>query len=740
MEKHNKAGMLLALACLAVPAQAAQYELLHDSSKIKVDGQLDEAVWQQATQINLAYEAYPNHGDPARIRTEAFLYEDGEYLYIAFKAYDDNPELIRSAFRPHDGLFQDDNVGIIIDTFGAQRTGFEFFVNPYGAQADMLMDDNDGWSEDESWDAIWDSAGQITEFGYQVEVAIPFKALRFPETGQPQTWNIALWRNHPRDIKSSATNFPRDRDSKCSICQFDQIRGFNNIKQGHNLQLTPTLTLGRADSKNAQGDWVNGDAESDVGLDIRWGMTQDIVLNATINPDFSNVEADDGQLDINKTFALFYNEKRPFFLDGSDYFSSNQLNLVHTRNIVDPDVGAKITGKINSHSFGVMMADDKRTDFLLPFSESSDIVQLDSASKSFVGRYKSDVGERSSAGVLLTSRSADDYRNDMLAVDGVYNISDAHQITYLVARSESDNPLQVQQDYGLAAQQTDNAVSLNYQYFTGDDNIYVEYNRIGQDFRADMGFVGQSDYQKLVVGGGHNWYLKDNKTVNRVRINGDWDKTYRLSDDQLLEQEIEGYINLWFNSYSAFVSAGVLARERHYAGELFDEYKVSTWLEGRPIADLYVSLYVSHGDSIDYDNVRLGQNWYVESVINWQISDEWELLVGNYYDTLDIDGSNLYNAYLADAVLSYQFDMRNQIRLNVQYTHINRTPGLYLQPEDYADSESYVQTQLLYSYKVNPQTLIYVGYGDFGLDTAESNGYRRTDRQVFAKFSYAWQY
>ncbi|MCP4989245.1 MAG: hypothetical protein GY928_25265 [Colwellia sp.] len=152
------------------------------------------------------------------------------------------------------------------------------------------------------------------------------------------------------------------------------------------------------------GEWENGDIEVEPGLDVRWGLTQDIVLNATLNPDFSQVEADAGQLDVNNTYSLFYPEKRPFFLDGASYFDTANFNFVHTRNIADPDGGLKLTGKTDGHSYGLMVANDNNTTFLMPGNQGSDTAELEESSNIAIGRYKVDVGERNNVGVLMTHR------------------------------------------------------------------------------------------------------------------------------------------------------------------------------------------------------------------------------------------------------------------------------------------------------------------------------------------------
>ena len=334
---------------LAAESVKKSYQLSSLKQEIQIDGIMDEAVWQDATKMMLSFENNPGEGVIAPVKTEIFFFENGDAFNVAIIAYDPEPEKIRASFRDRDTLGSDDNVGIIIDTFNDERSAYQFFVNPMGAQADMRMSDTDGWDEDDSWDAIWASAAKITDFGYVVEMSIPFNALRFPETDGALTWNIAGWRNYPRDVMIEMATYQDDRNISCNICQFDRLTGFEAIEAGNNFQLTPTLTVSRQDQKpqraqimasgevdednTVPGDWQTGDIDVEPGFDLRWGITQDMVLNTTINPDFSQVEADAGQLDVNNTDSLYFDEKRPFFLDGASYFDTTRLNFVHTRNI-----------------------------------------------------------------------------------------------------------------------------------------------------------------------------------------------------------------------------------------------------------------------------------------------------------------------------------------------------------------------------------------------------------------------
>ena len=187
-----------------------------------------------------------------------------------------------------------------------------FFVNPYGAQMDLLFDESTG-NEDDSWDAIWYSEATIDENGYSVEMRIPFSNLRFKSSDQIKTWGMEAIRVHPRDQRRVYSNNKRDRNRNCTLCQIDKVQGFKDAKQGNQFELNPVLTIGKGETRNALGEFESNGTNYEPGLNVRWGITPSLTLDATINPDFSQVESDSAQLSVNETFALFFDEKKTFF-------------------------------------------------------------------------------------------------------------------------------------------------------------------------------------------------------------------------------------------------------------------------------------------------------------------------------------------------------------------------------------------------------------------------------------------
>ena len=738
----TSAMLLLTHSVFTVHAQPRQnYQLPNFSASINIDGALDEDIWQSALVIDLAYENRPAEGDAAPVKTQMLLFENSQALHVAFKAYDPDPNNIQAVLRDRDSLWRDDHVGIVIDTFDDERSGYEFYVNPLGIQADLTMDDSNGWDDDDSWDAIWDSAGQITEFGYVVEMVIPFNALRFPERDGRLTWNIAGRRIYPRDVRYHLESFKYDRNLKCNLCQFDQLTGFESVKAGNNFQLTPTLTVSRFDEKpDVPGDWQEGNIEVEPGLDVRWGITQDMVLNATINPDFSQVEADSSQLDVNNTFSLFFPEKRPFFLDGASYFDVAEFNFVHTRNIVEPDYGVKLTGKTDNHSYGVLVANDKHTNFLIPGALGSDIAELTQESDVALARYKVDIGNRHNVGVLMTNRSGDEYRNTLASIDGNYWFSYTDSLRVNVAFADTQNPDSVQNDFELDEEQKDHAYSIRYGRNTRDYNLRASYRNVGEDFRSDLGFVSKVDFERAVLGGRYTWYGEKDNWFHRWGVFGDWDATYDQAGN-LLEREYEIHGNLQGQS-QFFTNFGVVTRERLFDDQYFDETQFTMYAELTPIAGLELANFIRIGDQVDFANTQLGEAIVLEPRILWDVNQHLKLDIAYNFFELDVDEGRLFTANQMDFRVNYQFDLRSIIKLVVQYTDIDRNVDLY-QYDNLDDrpeaTERFFSTQLIYSYKINPQTLFFIGYSDGGFQDDSLENLERNQRSVFTKFSYAWQ-
>lgn len=718
-------------------ADKLNYQLAHINKNIDVDGVLNEPHWQEATRVAVNYQDEPNEKGTPPVKTDAYLYDDGHNLYVAFVAYDPEPSKIRAALRDRDTLWQDDNVGLVIDTFNDERTGYEFYVNPLGAQGDIRMTDTDEWVSDLSWDAIWDSAGTINEQGYVVEMRIPFKALRFAQNQADSTWGFSMMRNYQRDVLYQLSSTGFDRDIKCSLCQFDKITGFNNLAPSKNLQLTPTLTALRNDQKTqVPGAWDNGDVNTEVGLDLRWGITKDAVINATINPDFSQVETDSLELDVNTTYSIYYAEKRPFFLDGASYFKSNLFELLYTRTIAEPNIGAKLTGKTDSHSYAVMFADDDNSNVLLPSNQGSGFASLNDKTKAAVARYQYDIGQQGTVGVTSTHRESSDYHNTVLSVDGSYWFNQSDTLNYQIAHADTNNSKFLVDNYNLAESQSDMAYALKLTRDKRDYKLYATYDNIGEDYRTDLGYQEKVDYEKVGFGGGQTWYGDEHDMLTTWSYTADWDKTWAQNGD-LLEEEYEGYMTFQGQKQSIF-EVGLLNRYENYNGNFYNQNIGYIYTGFRPTKDLRLSLYAEYASRIDYTNEQLGDVLTTQSQAVWDINNHWQVDVRHNYSHLDdYQGRRVFTANLVDFRLYYKFSMRAMLKLILQFEDIDRNEDAYFYQVSEINKD--YGSQLVYSYKINAQTLFYLGYSDKGYQDDSLKSIERDQRTFFTKVSYAWQ-
>jgi len=714
-----------------------------------IDGDISKNEWKSASQVDLAYETSPGDSVEAPVKTTVYMMEDGENIYFAFKAMDPSPEKILAFIQERDGIFQDDFVGVIIDTFNDERKGYEFFVNPMGSQGDLTRDDTQNQQEDSSWNTVWDSAGKVVDDGYIVEMAIPFRALRYTSDLDMQTWGIEFLRIYPRDSRTVLSDRTNDRKLNCSLCQANKLKGMPTLKaSGTNIDVIPTVTYVKNEEREMVPitSWEEVNNNTDFGVDFRWAITEDWILNTTINPDFSQVEADAGQLDINTTFSLFYPEARPFFVDGADYFRTMN-RVVHTRNIADPDYGFKVSGKSDGYSLGVIAASDESTSFLVPSSQGSYLVNLENeSSEVLIARGQKDIGEKSNVGLLVTNREATDYKNQLLSIDGQYYFTDKDILRYQYMHSNSDNPESIRFDDDedlLATTQSDDALSLSYRHNEKNYSLKASYNDFGKDFRADMGFIGKVDYKKLMLGGEYFWYGEKDSKWTRWGFFGDWDKTEDLTG-LLLEQENELHFTL--RGPMQFVTNfGFVDRKKYYDGEYFTQLNFMMWAEFKPLAGIFIGNWFQVGDGIDYTHTQSGDSLFVETYFEWQINKHFNVDIARTLQTLDITGGQLFKAELYDIRLAYQFSHRSRLSLTLQTININKNVNLYESNQDTdpdndeLSNSKNLGTQLIYSYKINPQTLAYVGYSDNALENEDVQSLQKTNKAIFAKFSYLWQ-
>jgi hypothetical protein len=719
----------------AAPSQATVYEIRRADSRIVVDGVLDEPAWEAALTLRLEVETRPAENGTPPVATECLVTYDDDRFYAAFRAFDPEPEAIRAHLQDRDTIFGDDLVGIKLDPFNDERRAFQFFVNPLGVQFDSLQDDVSD-SEDLSWDVIWSSLGRITAEGYVVELAVPFHQLRFPKGAGVQTWGFDAVRFYPRSQSHRIALQPVDRDIQCQLCQMSKVRGFEGITPGRNVELVPTITSGRTDERAdfPDGALTEGPIDSELGFTGRWGMTPNLTLNLALNPDFSQVEADAAQLDVNNRFALFFPEKRPFFLEGADLFST-PFDVVFTRTVADPSWGAKVSGKQGPHAMGVFVARDELTNLIFPGSTGSRSTSLDLESTAAVLRYRRDLGAASALGLLVTSREGDGYSNRVTGIDGLWRFgeSDSIRLQSLASRTEypPDVALELEQPSGGFGGQ---AHRISYEHDAREWDWYAEYTDVGRGFRADMGFMPRGDYTFLLGGLARTWWGGEDDWFTEIRLGGDWDLTEDQSG-QMLEREFEVELEVAGPRQSRY-ELGMGSRDQVFNGVTFaGQTFFDTWVEARPTGGFWFGMFVGYGDAIDFANTRPGTRLLWEPSIRLNLGLRLRLNLDHDLQRFEVDEGTLFEANLTQLRLVYQLNVRTFVRTILQYRDVVRNPELY--DEEVEAVTERLFTQLLFSYKLNPQTVLFIGYadnreGDARVDLTERN------RTLFFKFGYAF--
>lgn len=705
---------------------------------LDIDGRLDEAAWQQALTVELAFEWQPADNTAPPVRTLAYVLFDETHLYVGFRAFDPDPSQIRAHLMDRDeiGTFiQDDHVVFQVDTFDDQRRAFQFRVNPYGIQADAIFSQSAG-GEDFSWDVIWRSAGHIDDEGWSAEIAVPFHQLRFPKTDAVQTWGFDFGRSYPRTVRHrlSANAFPRGNN--CILCFVPRVSGFEGFEPGLNLEVAPTVTVARTDSAPIFGaDLDSGDEDLEGGLSVRWSPTTSLTLNATINPDFSQVEADAAQLEVNERFALQFPEKRPFFLEGADFFRT-PIETLFTRSIADPDWGVKLTGKVGDSALGVLLAEDSINNFAIPDNNGTSVFSLDQSVLNSVLRWRKDVGGASALGIMLTNREGEDgYFNRVATVDGDFRLSERSRFQLQAAGSETQYPLEFAQAVG---QDTDafSGYAVQGLYFYGDRDWAGSfgYRTFSPDFRADAGFIPRTNFK--------TW----RGDINRVfwGEDDDWYSNYQFGLLALRTEDHDGRLTDQRVAFSGGLEGPLqseiefqIANQDQISGDQFfeDLLQYNVEVEMQPTGKFRFEVELDWGDGVDFSFDRQAETFTFSTEFELKIGDHLNAQLEYLNFELDVDAGRFFTAELGQMQLVYQFDARTFIRGIFQYRTLDLEPEQTPVP-NLPDIES-LFTQLLFSYKINPQAVAFLGYSENREGFAGSS-LELEDRSFFFKLGYAW--
>lgn len=465
----------------------------------KIDGVLDNPLWEQeGLKIENFLQLSPKEKGTPSEKTVAYLGYDEKNLYMAFRCFDSEAKKIRASVTNRDDCIDDDWVIVFLDTFNEKRRAFSFFANPLGIQIDAIRTEEGGNDMmDTSWDAVYYSDGKIDGEGYTVELEIPFKSLRFPDR-EEKVWNIVLGRNIPR--KGEVIIWPEySRDIPGLLAQGRDFVIQGRVEKGRNLEVMPIVT-----SLKREGDR----ADFQPGVNLKYGLSSDLTLDFALNPDFSHIEADAPQIDVNLRYALRYPEKRPFFLEGMEIFQFPDIELVYTRRIIDPSYGGKLTGKVGRMTYGVLSAYDANPTESLWDVHGGETNTAENALFNIV-RLKADVFKESYIGFCLTDKEIDGSYNRVVGFDGQLRWKNKYFFNFQAIGSKTRFE---GKETGLAP-----ALYGDFYYFTKHWGARVFWESIHPDFEVASGFVNRVDYK--VYGASTNLTLyPDKKYLNQVRF------------------------------------------------------------------------------------------------------------------------------------------------------------------------------------------------------------------------------
>lgn len=702
---------------------------------IEIDGELRDSGWDNAVKAGNFAENTPRERVKPPVETEVLVTYDDDNFYLAFICYDD-PSTVRASMRDRDEIFSDDYVGIILDTYGDAAWAYEIFVNPLGLQGDLRW--IPGGDEDIRFDIVFHSRGRITDQGWQVEVAIPFSSLRFP-VKSIQEWRATFWRNRPRSDREKSTWAAIDRDVPCFPCQFGTLIGFENAKPGSRLEVLPSVigfqSASLRNPQNPRSALENTDPDAEVSLNLRYLLSSDLTADATYNPDFSQIESDAAQVDVNNNFALFYPEKRPFFQEGSDLFNSFS-NIVYTRSINDPLFAGKLTGRLASRTaIGYIIARDEHSPQLLPFEEYTALAEV-GRSVSNIVRVKQSIGEDSYLGAIATDRRIDDGGSGtVLGADVNFRLNKKYRIGAQLLASHTEEP-ENSALFGDASlfDRGRHTAAFDGEKYWGNTayvgltrearlwNFELEYRQVSPTFRADNGFIFRNNQREgsfwtgLFFRPRSKTFIEVTPTIAIGRI---WNysgprKDEWVSPELSLLLPAQTSVQLgWLYSRETF-QGSFFPGIRHYRMYVESRFSDPLSLGGQIKRIKYIARRL--------EAPVLGHGWEIEAFFSLKLFQR--LIVRPEYSYEELNNpetdEKIYSGYILRTQLNYQFTREWFLRLIVQYDNFNRVMGV----------------EPLLSYKLNPFTIFYLGSTHSYQNLRETRDMIQNSRQFFFKFQY----
>ena len=711
-----------------------------------IDGRLDDAAWLDAARISEFVQLQPLDGAPATEATDVYLAYDSTSIYLGFRARYSDPSIIRANRSDRDTTFRDDLITVYFDTFLDQQRAYTFSVNAYGVQGDAIVSARGrggGFGRrrgggagglprgDDSWDALFTTGGRMVEDGFTAEMAIPFKSLRYPQRGgnAPHRWGLQIARRIAGKDETVVWS-PVSRGVAGFLPQMGMLEGMAGLSTSRNIEILPTFTTIQFGSLDAaSGGFVNRDPAPEGGVNFKYGVTSNLTADLTFNPDFSQIESDRPQIEVNERFAVFYPELRPFFLEGAEIFDiPGPVNAVHTRTIVDPLYGAKLTGKVGRTTVGVLYANDEAPGN----ADDASAAALGQAADVFVGRVRYDLYAESHIGAIVTSRDFLDSHSRLAGVDGDFRLGSTHSFAFRAMGTQHRDPDGNETSgHSLEAVMRKQGRNLGY---------HLVAHQITPDFKTDVGFVRRTDQRRAQARVSYHWW-PETWLIN-------WGPEARYTqnyafDDHLQDHIADAGLNFNFAANLGF-NTRVRREMERYAGVNF--YKTSYRMFGRYSTTRYgIGLGLNRGDEIFYDpdNPFLGYQTGISSFLSLRplsrLQSDVQINTRRFTDTYGGSGQ-VFDVKIYRALSTFQFTERFLIRNIAEYDTWEKTLAL----------------NLLFTYRVNAGTVFYAGYDDHyqqaDLIERDRDGdgiadylftttdRRRTNRAVFLKLQYLFRF
>jgi len=726
------------IAALAdVPPPTPPLTLHRAEGAIHIDGDLTDPGWNNAAVIDKFYETSPGDNTPPKVKTIAYITYDDHNLYIGIRCQDPEPSRIRAPYVERDNVIgTDDNIAVFLDTRNDKRTAMELRVNPRGIQADGIFNDAN-FNEDFSPDFFYDTAAKIDSGGWRAEYAIPFSSLRYPDR-DVQQWNILIWRNYPRDFRYAYQSAPVPRDSNCYMCHMHPLAGLTGLPRAGHMVVAPYVTGQQTEVPEGEiGTPLEREPfRKQAGLDVKWTPTANNAVDMTLNPDFSQVESDVAQITVNQRFAVFFPEKRPFFLEGFDIFDT-PLQVAYTRTITSPHFGARTTGKIGGSAYTLLVTEDRGGGLtVVPGPLGSFFAPQDFKSTDAIGRIRHDIGRSFIGGVFTDREVRGGGYNRVIGPDFQWRPSENDAVTGEVLLSSTENPNRSDISPAWNGERTSSHafhVDWNRQKRTYDFGVAV--NDLGKDFRADLGFIPQVGYREESSFIGLRFYPQ-NKIFRFVRGSFFADRQADRDGSTIFRRTSPGINVQGIKNLGAGVVLHVKEQNR-VGNDLLDETFIDWFAQidpGRRFTRIGTNGFA--GQRIDFANGRVGNGATVSVFSTVRPIDKLTFDLSLNREWLDVAGSRLYTASVERLKTTYSFSAKSLLRIIGQYVSTDRNPSRYTFPVTPHDG-SFLGS-ILYSYKLNWQTVLFLGYGDDRILT-ENNDLAKLDRSLFFKISYAFQ-